>query len=1050
VDGRQPPADEGVRRASAQRPSLAGHGRARNGPITFLFADIRGFTRFTASHGAQAAACLADSFVSLVTDVVSRHRGGLRGSWGDEVLVEFASPRDAVRAAVEIQQRCIDATLREPSVPLAVGIGVDVGEPADEGDHRSASALNVAARLCSRAGPGVVLASGELVHLAGAVDDLSYVAKGTARFKGVDGPTHVVLVRHREQDAEQARRFKAVLAAQEQSSRRPALALTAATVAVVLAAALTLIAVVRANDPATVALPPGGVAGVDPDSGRLVDAVRVGGDPEGMAVGGGDLWVAQAGSNSVARIDTESGRVVRTVEVGKVPVAVASSGRDVWVVNNRDATVARISTATNRVVQTIAVGNHPSAVATGLGSVWVANENDATVTRIDARSGKVTGEADVGRGPAGVAVGAGAVWVSNSRDGTVSAVDPQTLETGAPVRVGAGPKGITVAPSGVWVANRLELTVSRIGVRSRQVVDTIAVGDSPFAVASVAGDVWVTAGADGALVRIDARSGAVIEKRALGAAPYGLAVAGDRVWAATRPFAAAGHIGGTLRVAMQQQYADGLQSLDPVRYADPAIVTLLHDGLLGFRRASGAGNLDLAPSLSVGIPTPTDGGRIYSFRLRPGIRYSDGRPVLPADFRRGVERHLSVEGHAMPGGYDAIVGAEHCGEAARRCDLSDGIVVGDGVVTFRLTRPDPDFLFKMALPYVAPAPPGTPMTASPRGVLGTGPYSVAEFTPQRSLRLERNPHFRSWSAAARPPAYPDAITWTLRPDARLVPEVLAGRFDHTNLFFVPRTTATEVALQAPAQVHTELVTATFFLIPNTARPPFDDPTVRRALSLAVDRGRLTEMLRGDRETATCGLLPPGMPGYEPYCPPASRPGPSGQWQAPNLDLARVLLDRSGAVGSRVEVYWPKWSPPFAAAGRYTRRLLRDLGFEARLHWIRSDDFAARSDLSFVGWYADYPSPSSFYEPLLSCGSAENLGQHCDRGLDALAQRAGALSETDPGESHRLWQQVYRTVSEQVPVIPVFNGVHHFLAAERVGNYQDGAFVGPLYDQMWVR
>ena len=356
----------------------------------------------------------------------------------------------------------------------------------------------------------------------------------------------------------------------------------------------------------------------------------------------------------------------------------------------------------------------------------------------------------------------------------------------------------------------------------------------------------------------------------------------------------------------------------------------------------------------------------------------------------------------------------------------------------------------MALPYVTPVPLGTPMTKSPPGVPGTGPYAVAEFTPQRSLRLERNPHFRSWSGAARPPAYPDAITWTLRPDARLVPEVLAGRFDQTNLFFAPRTAVDDVVLQAPAQVHTELVTATFFLIPNTSRPPFDDPTVRRSLSLAVDRGRLADILRGRPEAATCGLLPPDMPGYESYCPTAARPDPSGRWQAPNLDLARRLIDRSGAAGSRVDVYWPRWSPPFEAAGRYTRRLLRGLGFDAVLHWIRSDDFAARSDLSFLGWYADYPSASSFYVPLLSCGSAENLGRHCDRGLDALAERASALSDTDPGESHRLWQQVYRTVSDRVPVIPVFNGVHYYLASERVGNYQDGAFVGPLYDQMWVR
>src|SRR5688572_12569686 len=230
---------------SAQRPALAGARDARRGPVTFLFVDIRGFTRFTASRGAEAAARLADTFVSLVADVVGRHGGGVRGSWGDEVLVEFASPRDAVRAAVEIQGRCIDATLQDPSAPLAVGIGMDVGEPADEGANQSASALNVAARLCARAGPGEVLASAELVHLAGAVEGTSYVAKGTVRLKGVDGPTRLVRVRDRGEDPDRARRFEAVVAAQERRDRRPGLVITAAAAALAVAAAVTIVSVLR-------------------------------------------------------------------------------------------------------------------------------------------------------------------------------------------------------------------------------------------------------------------------------------------------------------------------------------------------------------------------------------------------------------------------------------------------------------------------------------------------------------------------------------------------------------------------------------------------------------------------------------------------------------------------------------------------------------------------------------------------------------------------------------------------------------------------------------
>jgi class 3 adenylate cyclase len=100
--------------------------------VAFLFADIRGFTAFTSDHGAEAAAALAARFAGLASEVVDSHGGVVVGTWGDEVLGEFASARAATRAAVALQQRCRAATLVEPDVPLCVGVGVDVGEPASE------------------------------------------------------------------------------------------------------------------------------------------------------------------------------------------------------------------------------------------------------------------------------------------------------------------------------------------------------------------------------------------------------------------------------------------------------------------------------------------------------------------------------------------------------------------------------------------------------------------------------------------------------------------------------------------------------------------------------------------------------------------------------------------------------------------------------------------------------------------------------------------------------------------------------------------------------
>ena len=121
----------------------------------------------------------------------------------------------------------------------------------------------------------------------------------------------------------------------------------------------------------------------------------------------------------------------------------------------------------------------------------------------------------------------------------------------------------------------------------------------------------------------------------------------------------------------------------------------------------------MVPNLARSIPEPADGGRTYTFQLRPGIRYSSGDPVRPEDFRRAIERVYSLDS-PEPGYFDTIVGADEClrGEP---CDLSAGIETDDdaGTVTFHLVEPDPDFLNKLTMPFAFAVPAGTPDTARP-------------------------------------------------------------------------------------------------------------------------------------------------------------------------------------------------------------------------------------------------------------------------------------------------------------------------------------------------
>jgi WD40 repeat protein/class 3 adenylate cyclase len=178
---------------------------------TFLIADVRGYTLFTHAHGDEASARLATRFATVAREGVEARGGVVVELRGDEALAVFDSARQAIRASVELQRRFVEATVTDPSLPLAVGIGLDAGEavPVD-GGYRG-GALNLAARLCSIAGPAEILASPAVTHLARKVDGVTYVDRGAVRLKGLDEPVQVFRLRAEAEDAADDLAFRRVL-----------------------------------------------------------------------------------------------------------------------------------------------------------------------------------------------------------------------------------------------------------------------------------------------------------------------------------------------------------------------------------------------------------------------------------------------------------------------------------------------------------------------------------------------------------------------------------------------------------------------------------------------------------------------------------------------------------------------------------------------------------------------------------------------------------------------------------------------------------------------
>ncbi|HEX5039513.1 MAG TPA: AAA family ATPase [Candidatus Limnocylindria bacterium] len=161
---------------------------------TFLIADIRGYTQFTASRGDEASHRLAGKFAAVIAEGVESWGGRLVELRGDEALAVFASARSALRAAVELQEALADETRAEPELPLNVGMGLDAGEAVPMGDGFRGAALNLAARLCATALAGEIRVTESLLHLAGSVPDLRHEPLAPISLKGLDEPVTPYLV----------------------------------------------------------------------------------------------------------------------------------------------------------------------------------------------------------------------------------------------------------------------------------------------------------------------------------------------------------------------------------------------------------------------------------------------------------------------------------------------------------------------------------------------------------------------------------------------------------------------------------------------------------------------------------------------------------------------------------------------------------------------------------------------------------------------------------------------------------------------------------------
>ena len=330
--------------------------------------------------------------------------------------------------------------------------------------------------------------------------------------------------------------------------RRTLIAAVVAAVALVAAAGVFLLS--QGGDTGGVVPVPNSIARIDSTTNAFDQAVSVGEDPTGIAVGeDGDLWVINQGDSTVNRIDPETGEVTPAKSALGIPTGVATGEGAVWITNGFGSAsgtqVVAVDPTTESVEVAFPTGN-AKAIVVAFGSIWLADADRDLVLRYDPEDLSAdpteipTDEgASESAVPRFLSVGteaASGIWVVNELGGTVLRIDPETDEVALRIDVDS-PTAVAADDSGVWVTSEANDRVHHFDAAGRA-LQTLqhsdGILDGPTAIVIVASAIWIGSDLETAVARIDPGTDAV-DRVALGGITGGLAVDGNGdVWVTIR------------------------------------------------------------------------------------------------------------------------------------------------------------------------------------------------------------------------------------------------------------------------------------------------------------------------------------------------------------------------------------------------------------------------------------------------------------------------------------------------------------------------------------
>lgn len=462
-------------------------------------------------------------------------------------------------------------------------------------------------------------------------------------------------------------------------------------------------------------------------------------------------------------------------------------------------------------------------------------------------------------------------------------------------------------------------------------------------------------------------------------------------------------------------------TLDPALAGDAesaAYVVEIFSGLVTLDQ-----NLKVVPDLAESY-TLSDDRKTYTFKLRQNATFHDGRPVTAQDFKYSLERTANPA-TASPTAdtyLGDIVGVK---EKLNRqaADVKGVEVVDNFTLKITIDQPKSYFLAKLTFPTAFVVDKnnvergGRTWTDKPNG---TGPYKLQEYTRSQRIVLTKNSAY-----------YLDP-----KPSIDQIEYIIGGgssmtMYENGDLDAVPVTINDIERVSDPqSPLNKELSISpsldTNFIVFNTRKAPFDDPKVRQAFALAIDRQKVVDVVYRKMSIPADSILPPGMPGYT---------DPNNKIPYDPAQAKQLLAQSKYAGKSLPDITWTTVGGGGSAAQdiqAITAMLKDNLGANVSIQqtdWATfigqlNDPSKNPYQIFDIGWIGDYADPQDFMDILFHTGSQQNWAAYSNPAVDKLLDQAGL--ESDVTNRFKLYGQAEQAIMADYPVIPLTHSRQHWL------------------------